>query len=286
MTIDLLIEALQMLKDRGDNPDYKDRVIHDSLTELKSLRSDISEESRRIWKGAVHVVSMSNALDLQNALLYDTYGKLAREYDDNVPFLSYIAAARAQFGFDEASIAFLRSGYDFLSDLWGDNEVNGNNGPDGTFATTPPKFKVLGWDYSNTGGSCMVGALDVYMYDIKQVRTVLVNEEGAVLSYVDYINHDLEIDDYDELMIETVDWSTCSGHEKYFELYRHALNRYLQADCRYFKYTKDVPYHLLSDELQRKVPDGYVEWAEHNNNSGITTNGFKIIVSDDFNPPA
>lgn len=285
MTIDILLEALQMLKDRGDNPDYKDRVIHDSLTELRSLRSDISEDSRDTWKGSVHVITACNALDIQNALLYDVYGKLAREYDGNVPFLSYIAAARAQFGFNEASIAFLRSGYSFLSDLWGDNEVNGNNGPDGTFATTPPKFKVLRWDYSNTGGNCMIGALDVYLYDIKQVRTVLVSEEGACLSYVDYINNDLEIDDYDELMIENIDWSTCTGHEKYFELYRHAFNRYLQDDCRYFRTTKDVPYHLLSDELQRKVPDGYVEWADRENNSVITTSGYKIYVSDRFNPP-
>lgn len=143
-------------------------------------------------------------------------------------------------------------------------------------------FKVLNYEYLNTGGNCMVGVFEVWLPEKKQTVYVYVNEEGYTMSVVDYIRHELEIHDYDELMIECGDWGRVTGHETYFELYRHCLNEYTKSDCRYFGYIRELPYHLLSDELQNKVPAGYREWCDTENGSVIGTNGEDIVVSEYF----
>ena len=143
-------------------------------------------------------------------------------------------------------------------------------------------FKVLNYEYLNTGGNCMVGVFEVWLPEKKQTVYVYVNEEGYTMSVVDYIRHELEIHDYDELMIECGDWGRVTGHETYFELYRHCLNEYTKSDCRHFGYIRELPYHLLSDELQNKVPAGYREWCDTENGSVIGTNGEDIVVSEYF----
>lgn len=143
-------------------------------------------------------------------------------------------------------------------------------------------FKVLNYEYLNTGGNCMVGVFEVWLPEKKQSVYVFVNEEGYTMSVVDYVRHELEIDDYDELMIECGDWGRVTGHETYFELYRHCLNAYTKDDCRYFGYIRELPYHLLSDELQSKVPAGYREWCDTENGSVIGTNGEDVVVSEYF----
>lgn len=141
-------------------------------------------------------------------------------------------------------------------------------------------FKVLNYEYLNTGGNCMVGIFEVWLPEKKQTVYVYVNEEGYTTSVVDYIRHELEIHDYDELTIETGDWGRITGYETYFELYRHCLNEYIKSDCRYFKYTRQLPQHLLSDELQNQITAEYQQWMEANEYDLFETNGEKIIVSE------
>ena len=128
----------------------------------------------------------------------------------------------------------------------------------------------------------MVGIFEVWLP--AELRTVyaMTNEEGCTLSVVDFISNDLEIHDYDELVIDTIDWGRATGHEKYFELYRHCLNEYTKSDCRHFGYVRGLQYHLLSDELQKQVPDGYREWCDEELNGVIDTDGVKIVVSPCF----
>jgi len=68
------------------------------------------------------------------------------------------------------------------------------------------EFRVLNYNYLNTGGNCMVGIHEVWLPDEKRVVYALTNEEGCTLSVVDYISNELDIDDYDELVIDSVDW--------------------------------------------------------------------------------
>lgn len=143
-------------------------------------------------------------------------------------------------------------------------------------------FKVLKYNYLNTGGGTMVGIFEVWLPSEKRVVYAMTNEEGCTLSVVDYISNELDIDDYDEIYIDTIDWGRATGYEKYFELYRYCLNEYIKSDCRAFGYTRELPYFLLSDELQKQVDTDYLVWLESEDGSVIETDGFKIIEHPDY----
>ena len=143
-------------------------------------------------------------------------------------------------------------------------------------------YKVLNYEYMNTGGNCMVGIFEVWLPERKQTAYVLVNEEGANLSAVDYISNELELEDYDECTIDSIDWGLCTGHEKYFELYKHCLNEYTKSDCKYFGITRQLPFHLLSDELQSQITNEYQQWMDANEYDLFETNGEKVFYHLDF----
>lgn len=143
-------------------------------------------------------------------------------------------------------------------------------------------FKVLNYRYMNTGGNTMVGVFEVWLPEEKRVVYALTNEEGCTLSAVDYISNELDIDDYEELHIDVCDWGRLTGHEKYFELYRHCLNVYTKDDCRFFGITRGIQYHLLSDELQRLVDDNYKRWLEAEGVDLVDTDGEHIIMHPDY----
>lgn len=144
------------------------------------------------------------------------------------------------------------------------------------------KYAVLDYEYLNTGGNTMVGIHEVYLPAENKTVYVYTNEEGATISHVDYIRHDIPNADYDKFLLEWVDWGRITGHEKYFELYRHCYNEYLKDDCKYFGTTRNVQYHLLNDELQSKVNVDYLVWLEANSDGLIRTNGVDIIEDPDY----
>lgn len=149
----------------------------------------------------------------------------------------------------------------------------------------PIEFKVLDYRYLNTGGNTMVGIHRVWLPEDKKVVYVYTNEEGSTISTVDYIRDDLEVDDYDEFMMDVVDWGRITGNEKYFELYRYCYNQYLVDDCEYFGVTRGVQYHLLSDELQKMISDDYLKHLVADYGMLVETDG-KIIVTDpDYEAP-
>lgn len=151
--------------------------------------------------------------------------------------------------------------------------------------STSCKFKVLNYQYLNTGGNTMVGIHDVWLPEEKKVVYVYTNEEGGTISTVDYIRLDLDIDDYDELMLDYVDWGRITGYEKYFELYRHCHSQYLVDDCKYFGITRGIPYHFLSIELQQQISTDYHKYCEAEHGGLIDTDGKKIIVYPDYEQP-
>lgn len=145
-----------------------------------------------------------------------------------------------------------------------------------------PAFKVLNYTYLNTGGNCMVGIHEVWLPDEKRVVYALTNEEGCTLSVVDYISNELDIDDYDELFIDSIDWGRVTGHEKYFELYRYCLTEYTRDDCKYFGITRRLPYYLLSDELQKNVTEDYLKWSVYESDGLFEIDGKNVVEDPDY----
>lgn len=283
MTIDILIEALDMLSKQDDLKNYKAAEICKSLKELYRLREKC-KDGMEFWQGAIHVISMSDATEIQNMLLYDTYGKLARKAGKSPSFVDFCREAAKVEGFAEATSDFLESGYNLLNDLWHDNEVNGYNSSDGTYkkVKTAFQFKILNSDYVNTGGNTMVGVFEVWMPEENRTVYMYVNEEGAGMSTVDYIRNDTSLDDYDEVQFGNVEWSSITGNEKYFELYKQGLMTYLKDDCKRFGYIKSLPYFLLSEELQSSIDDDYREYIEEEYDGLFDTDGYKVLIKDTY----
>jgi len=206
--------------------------------------------------------AMNDFRDSYNALLLaiDSYETNDKTTVNNLP------------GFVE-SYPFDKSIDELAISQWVDDVADGLNAIE---------FRVLNYRYLNTGGNCMVGIHEVWLPDEKRVVYALTNEEGCTLSVVDYISNELDIDDYDELVIENVDWGRVTGYEKYFELYRYCLNEYTVDDCRHFGITRQLPYYLLSDSLQEKVTADYLTYCENEHGSLIQTNGCDIIVYPDY----
>lgn len=146
---------------------------------------------------------------------------------------------------------------------------------------SPVTFKILNYDYINTGGNTMVGIFTVWLPE--ELRTVyaLTNEDGCNLSVVDYISNELDIYDYDELIFDHCTFGTLHTYDKYFELYRYCLNKYTKSDCRYFGITRAIPFYLLSDELQAKVDDDYLVWLTQHNYD-VLTDGEIITKHPDY----
>lgn len=209
--------------------------------------------------------AMSDFADAYNRLkiTIDRYEQTAgtsvnnlQNFVDNFPF---------EVSFDELPIQ-----------LWVDTVIEGLH---------RPNYKVLDYQYLNTGGNTMVGIHRVWLPEEKKVVYVYTNEEGSTISTVDYIRDELDVEDYDEFIMDNVDWGRVTGYEKYFELYRYCYNQYLVDDCKYFGITRGVQYHLLSDELQKLVDADYLVWLEAESDGLVETDG-KIIVTDpDYEAP-
>lgn len=179
-----------------------------------------------------------------------------QNFVDNFPF---------EVSFDELPIQ-----------LWVDTVIEGLH---------RPNYKVLDYQYLNTGGNTMVGIHRVWLTEEKKVVYVYTNEEGSTISTVDYIRDDLPIDDYDEFMMDVVDWGRITGSEKYFELYRYCYNQYLVDDCKYFGITRGVQYHLLSDELQEMLAIDYIKYIEAECGGLFETDGKIIVTNIDYEEP-
>ena len=280
MTIDLLIEAMELLKNNAYHPDYKEKLIDQTINELYNVRVE-TNRCRDIWHGNVYVTATTDVLELINHDLYDAFGKIIKEYGGQSALFKFLDVAHETPGFEYMSYDIIQDAFSFLNDLWHDNEEYGSNNPDGTFKKSPPKFKVLHHEYLNTGGHCMVSIFTVWLPDKNQTVYVMVNEEGCTMSTVDYISNEVDIDDYDHVQIKNADWGRVTGHEEYFDLYRYCLIEYTKRDCKYFGNISEIPYHLLTDNLQEFVTPAYRKWLEEQSRD-VPTDGKNIIIDKEF----
>lgn len=90
---------------------------------------------RNLWQDSVQLITTSTLIDFLNMSTYDTFGKLAKRHDGKVPFEHYVAAVRNK-GLEQLTNGQIECGYEFINDLWHDNEASGDNSIDGTFPTS------------------------------------------------------------------------------------------------------------------------------------------------------
>lgn len=132
MKLRLIKEALEHYVLSADCSENDREEVFMAISECAQLEERY--EDRDLWKDAVSLITNSDLLDFLNFTTYDILGKLNRINDGEAPFESYAREVRRMPGY-QLTDGQLRAGYEFIMDLWHDNEAYGcgYNNPDGTF---------------------------------------------------------------------------------------------------------------------------------------------------------
>ena len=143
------------------------------------------------------------------------------------------------------------------------------------------KYKVLAHRHEMTGGYCTASIFRLQDVTNGELLYLLIDGNCGALATKDFLLQD--VDDIDEVLIDTFEFNTLDVNHENFDLYRYCYNEFVKADCRYFKSTKQLPYRLLSDSLREQIPLEYFYWHIQNVGDCFETNGYRIIFADGYN---
>lgn len=115
--------------DNGDLDDVFDALEHIAAVWDNALNDDYLNT-------AFEIIPTITLTDFLNIATYDDLGKLIRKHslDDPNLFARYVNAVHGWFS--GCTNDQLQSGFEYICDLWSDNEREGDNNPDGTFKRT------------------------------------------------------------------------------------------------------------------------------------------------------
>lgn len=132
MNANLLIKALRTLRTNESEKEHLDE-IDSAIKELQEVTL-LAHTAKDEWLQDVTPMTTASCISVLNMLTYDIYGKIARRNHGEVLLEEYMDACRYELdGVDTMTESQLQYGYDFVGDLWQENEnINGNNA-DGTF---------------------------------------------------------------------------------------------------------------------------------------------------------
>ena len=148
------------------------------------------------------------------------------------------------------------------------------------------KYKVLSHEFSNTGGNCMVDIAEVWLTEVNKTVYVYTNEECCSIYSVDYIGNSLEVDDYDEITIDSINYRELITvqliNNIYYELYRDCLNNFAKEYFNKYKICIYLPFVLLTDDLQKQITLDYRRWHEENVSRLYKTEGEHVILDGSY----
>lgn len=160
MDIDRLIKAVETAAETDLS--YLDEL--DELLELKTRMTRHYQKSAKNddWDLEVAVVSAETLTDLMNEVSYDVYGKIYQGVD------GYCRSHTTPIGeqymdlmhkwYPGLTASSIKMAWEVISDQWGENELNGNNMPDGSYN----KFESL--DKEDLENMCRYLLYAVKMY--------------------------------------------------------------------------------------------------------------------------
>lgn len=128
----ILKKALHMMLQRGDHDPNVTSGIQDALEEIANVEERWGDDAMN-WDYGATILPLTAAIDLVNVCLYDTYGLLCRSSPTVIRYEDFAPFARQAAGFETMSDQALRDGFEFVCDLWKDNERFGYNNLDGSF---------------------------------------------------------------------------------------------------------------------------------------------------------
>jgi len=114
---------------------YQDK--HDAFNALKEVHDTLERATDDdVYKDEVYIISASCLADLMISDLYDVYAKRRKLHGEDFPVSYFQHDARKEFGFEDFTNDQLQIGYDIISDLWQDNEDNGDHDENGLLRQT------------------------------------------------------------------------------------------------------------------------------------------------------
>lgn len=155
-------------------------------------------------------------------------------------------------------------------------------------------YQVMGSEYLNTGGHCMVHITDVYNKQSKTMQYVFINEEYLIVSTYDYIRNELpDGADCEDFMTHCIRTENLT-HEPSFdnsemneipediaELLFNCLLLFIREYCKYTKDNYICSLDALPNELYDQVSREYSHWLAENELDPVT-DGYKIIVDERY----
>ena len=129
MNLELLKAGLQKLVNEDNNNEAKQAIAE--INEIQQ-RSEWNDP----WKGECYVLHAQTVSDLLNETTYDAYGKLyvrANRIGHMVSFNDYEKVCREQHGLEYAPLSIIQIGYDYIRELYADNDCFDCHKADGTF---------------------------------------------------------------------------------------------------------------------------------------------------------
>ena len=132
MKLKVIEEALKLYEARGDH-DYQTQVdIYNCWIELAEMKKPKGVDDWYCQDVTILPSILMN--DLCNRLLYDTYGRMARRLPNGCDIVAnFINAVHTEDCLTEISDLILADAFEYLRDLWNDNEAIGDNNADGSF---------------------------------------------------------------------------------------------------------------------------------------------------------
>lgn len=116
-----------------------------AIQECAATRDRYRDDDIKLWKENVQIIPLTTLMDFLNITTYDVYGKMQKTALKNridnipterytIPLDQYAYECRKQMpGCELLTNSQLECGYEYIRDLWFDNEADGCHNDDGTF---------------------------------------------------------------------------------------------------------------------------------------------------------
>lgn len=158
-------------------------------------------------------------------------------------------------------------------------------------------YTITNRDYQNTGGYCMVSIFTVHDRAAQATRYVVCSDDALTWQSLDIITNDLPDGlDYNDAIIEThiYDTLTCEPcwdnpvytmDDEKFTLFKYCEFEHYKNDYDNFGIITELTVDRLPAELRSALDEEVITWHKEHG-ATVTTNGYQVWPSKDYEPPA
>ena len=139
------------------------------------------------------------------------------------------------------------------------------------------KYQIIDSKLVNNGGKSLIHITEVWLQEENRTVFVYTGESLSTIVTVDYLSSNLEIEDFDQVEIESLTYYEPVVHSDYFDLHRDCLYRYTEAvNSDLMRYTY-VAFDWLPVDIQSQITKEQQQYVAESG-SLYKTNGCRFEV--------